>query len=344
VRYQDARLTRHLVQYKRESIRCVHVLKYWADYTGSLDQPRTDLLRALRRPEYFFHPQQLWRRARRRSILARNAVRLAWGLPVELNPDEHLGVDVINVGVHDIVVPEAIWRLLDPGELAYDIGANIGQNASIMALRLGREGHVAAFEPGTEALRLLAKNTASWDRYNLSPITVVPKGLSSRDGVGILHETFELGGFSLEEQQNRPLENPSTGTAREIDLITLDEYAGSGGEIALMKIDVEGHELPVLQGASQILSERRVRDILYEDYQPQPSPVSRHLQSSGYEIGCLYKTWRRPGLAPLDERANLPVAEVWLKNFLATRDPARAYERFKPSGWKCLTVRARLKA
>ena len=308
-----------------------------------MDEPRTNIFRALQRPEYFFHPQQLPRRFRRRSLLAQNAIRLAWDLPIEVNPNETIGKDVMNVGLHDTLVPEAIWRLLDPGELSYDIGANIGQNASIMALRAGPLGRVVAFEPGREALRLLTRNVASWQLYELSPITIVPKGLSSRSGVGILHETFELGGFSLEEQQNRPLENASKGASHEVDLITLDDYASLVGEIALMKIDVEGHELAVLQGASKILKERRVRDIVYEDYQPQPSPVTRLLQSAGYEVTCIRKAWRKPVLMTLDDRVKLPPTAFELSNYLATRDPARACERFEPAGWRCLTVRAKLK-
>ena len=94
-----------------------------------------------------------------------------------------IGIDIINIGTHDRVVPEAIWRLLDSGEQAIDIGANIGQNASIMALKSGPQGHVTAFEPGPEAFRLLSKNVASWQRYQLAPIEILrqePSALTSR--------------------------------------------------------------------------------------------------------------------------------------------------------------------
>jgi len=262
---------------------------------------------------------------------------------VEVDPAACVGVDVINLGVHDRVVPEAIWRLLDPDELAYDIGANIGQNASIMALRLGPQGRVVAFEPGPEAYRLLTRNVANWERYRLSPITIVPKGLSSKAGVGMLHETFELGGFSLEDQQNRPMGNASKGASHEIELTTLDAYAASAGRIGLIKIDVEGHELAVLQGASKLLHERRARDIIFEDYEPQPSPVARLLQAAGYEVTCLEPAWSKPVLMSLEDRAKLPAAEPYFSNFVATLDPERALARFRPGGWRCLSARAWLK-
>src|ERR1035438_2469227 len=104
-------------------------------------QPRerqpTRPLEAIGRPEYLFNPRQIWRRLRRHSLCARNAIELAWGLPVEVDPSSCVGLDVINIGVHDRVVAEAIYRLLDPSEVAFDVGANIGQNVSMMALVLG---------------------------------------------------------------------------------------------------------------------------------------------------------------------------------------------------------------
>ncbi len=137
------------------------------------------LWKAIRRPEYLYHPGQIWRRPQRRSLCARNAIQLAWRLPVELDPTSDVGLDIVNIGVYDKVVAEAICRLLEPEEIAFDIGANVGQNASIMALVLGRLGRVVAFEPGPKAWDMLTRNVESWAPYDLAPITVVRKGLSS---------------------------------------------------------------------------------------------------------------------------------------------------------------------
>lgn len=298
-----------------------------------------NLLRAIQRPEYFFRPRQLWRRLRRHSARARNEVQLAWGLPIEVDPSSSVGVDIINLGVHDRVVPEAIWRLLDPGEHAYDVGANIGQNTSIMALKVGAQGSVVAFEPSLKAWDLLRKNVALWDRYDLSPITLVKLGLSWRNGSALLHEVGDLAGFSLEEQAARPLGAASTGASR-VELITLDAHRGSAREIGLIKIDVEGHELAVLQGAAGTLRQKGVRDILFEDYHPQPSQVTVYLQMAGYSVFSLFANWRKPTLLTLD-RLKPSRFEDRMHNFLATRDPERARNRFASGGWKCLYTRYR---
>src|ERR1700682_5412948 len=162
------------------------------------------VLRVIERPEYFFRPSQIWRRLRKNSFFAGQAVQLAWGLPVEVDAVSPVGVDILNLGVYDRVVAEAICRLSDPGEVAFDIGANIGQNAAMMALILGPAGRVVAFEPGPVAWRLLTRNVEAWAGYELAPITVVRQGISSCVGTGLLHEALDLGGFSLEDQPPGP--------------------------------------------------------------------------------------------------------------------------------------------
>ena len=100
------------------------------------------LLRGLQRPELVLRPGQLWRRLRRHTTLATGEVRFAWGLPARIDPSCLIGVDVVNLGVYDRIIPEAICRLLDAGEWALDVGANVGQNTSIMALVAGPRRHV----------------------------------------------------------------------------------------------------------------------------------------------------------------------------------------------------------
>jgi FkbM family methyltransferase len=293
---------------------------------------------AIGRPEYLLNPRQIWRRLQRRSLCARNAVQLAWGLPVEIDPSSWVGIDVINIGVHDRVVAETICRLLDPGEDAFDIGANIGQNTSMMALVVGSRGRVIAFEPGPVAWNLLTRNVESWAPYDMAPITLVQKGVSSQIGDGLLHESTDLGGFSMEDSAPGPPRiTPEGSQGIKIELTTLDTFVSQPAKIGLIKIDVEGHELSVLGGATRILEQKLVRDIVFEDFHPQPSPVTARLQAAGYEVFGLSQAWHKPILLPLQ------LSKPSLTNFLATRDPDRARERFESAGWKCLRLRARRK-
>jgi FkbM family methyltransferase len=304
------------------------------------------LWKAIRRPEYFFHPRQIWRRLRRRSLCSRNAVQLAWGLPVELDLKSHVGQDIANIGVYDKVVAEAICRLSDPQELAFDVGANIGQNVSIMALMVGPYGRVVAFEPGPKACELLTRNVESWAGFDLAPITVIRKGLSSRIGDGLLRESFDLGGFSLEDQAPSEVMIPREHSVGiKVELTTLDafvsEHIEQPAKIGLIKLDVEGHELAVLEGATRVLEQRLARDIVFEDFCPQPSPVTLFLRAAGYVVFALLPTWRKPILLTLEQLSERRRQRRSPPNFLATLDPDRARARFGSPGWKCLRLRAR---
>jgi hypothetical protein len=113
-------------------------------------------------------------------------------------------------------------------------------------------------------------------------------------------------------------------------------------EIGLIKIDVEGHESSVLEGATLLLRQKRIRDIVFEDFPPQPSPVTLRLQAAGYTVFALFPAWRKPLLLTLKEYA---AQSRWHgpPNFLGTLNPQRALARFQSASWKCLGCRARLK-
>src|SRR5262245_57997944 len=180
-----------------------------------------NIWRGLQRPEYFFHPGQIWRRMRRHAALAKDEVRLVWGLPIRVNPSCLIGTDILNLGLYDRIIPETICRLLDAGEWALDVGANIGQNTSIMALVTGSQGHVVAFEPHPTLWQTLNHNVASWRTYNLATIQLVQKGLSSRSDKAYLYE----GANFTRNQGSASLHAPAIVVRQhEIALTTLDAF------------------------------------------------------------------------------------------------------------------------
>jgi len=298
--------------------------------------------RCVQRPEYFFRPSQIWRRLRRNSFSG-SEVWLAWGLPVEVDLFSMAGGDIWNLGIHDRIVPEAICRLLDSGERAFDIGSHAGQNASMMALAAGPLGRVTAFEPADRAWHMLSRSVEKWRAYRLAPIDPIRKGVGSRSGTQVLHETGDPGGFTLQAAPvgvNRFLEGKP---GAEIEITALDPYLSGSQTAGLIKIDVEGHELAVLEGASRILAGRRVRDIVFEDFGRQPSPVTLRLESAGYAVFYLYPGWSKPKLVPVGQSGKWLRRAMSEPNFLATADPERARARFRAPGWKSLRMRARLR-
>ena len=126
----------------------------------------------------------------------------------------------------------------------FDVGANAGY-FSILARELGASVH--AFEPNPGVRALLERSV----RLGTGEIEVVPVACGDRDGKMpfFLSEPGNTGMSSLRMPTDRRIE---------VDVLTLDAYArGTSARPDLVKIDVEGHDLEVLAGASGLLTSAR---------------------------------------------------------------------------------------
>ncbi len=146
------------------------------------------------------------------------------------------------------------------GTTGWDIGANCGQTLPEMT---GRFSTVHAFEPAAECRPWLDK----WDA-----VTVWPIAVSDYDGQITLTElpdkidTGQLvtaGTHGMEWNPDQPGALSRTVPAR-----TVDSLAEELGPPDFLKIDVEGHEMRVLAGAWQTLTDHRP-DLLIEFHAPE---------------------------------------------------------------------------
>jgi FkbM family methyltransferase len=149
-----------------------------------------------------------------------------------------------------------IRRLLKPGEVFVDIGANIGWHSLLAASRVGSAGRVLAFEPATLAYRHLLRNVSV---NQFTQVETFHYGLSSRDA------TFDI--YPCEEANSGANSLYGAGTPIEHVRVqsgdrVMDELDVS--KIDLCKIDVEGAEVDVLIGLAETLRSRRIRAIMIE--------------------------------------------------------------------------------
>ena len=254
-------------------------------------------------------------------------VELPWGASVQVQLVENVGASIIYYGIFDKIVPEVIWRLLEPGETGVDIGANIGQNTSAMAFKSGTQGRVIAFEPHPVTFSSLRRNVASWQGKNCAPIDLNNVALGEADQEAVLASTGYLSGASLTNQ----------GEGIKVLVRRLDDFA-KNLTIGVCKIDVEGHELGVLKGAIDTLTRRAIRDIVFEDFNSKPSPVTEFLVQHGFTIFELHDKLMKPILAPMDLSGAVSPPGFSF-NYLATLDPERTRSKFTAGGWHCLTCR-----
>lgn len=153
-------------------------------------------------------------------------------------------------------VQQALGELLRPGDVYFDVGANVGFFTLVASRFTGSKGSLYAFEARPEIARTAKKNL----RRNSIAATVLPVAVGDADGKVALLVADHPGGSTIE-----PSKAVSTTRTELVGQVTLDSLVATGGvEVPdLVKIDVEGAELAVLRGMTAIL-ERHQPIVLFE--------------------------------------------------------------------------------
>jgi FkbM family methyltransferase len=152
-------------------------------------------------------------------------------------------------------------RFVRPGATVLDVGGHIGYVALSLAQLVGPRGRVFAFEPGENNLPYLRHNTR--EKPN---VTVVPRAAgncNARCTFYIENLTGQnnslVADFDVfEANRARAYAADARTEEAQVDVITLDRYCREADiRPAFIKIDVEGFEREVLQGATGLLSQTR---------------------------------------------------------------------------------------
>jgi FkbM family methyltransferase len=206
------------------------------------------------------------------------------------------------------------------GGEVFDVGANAGQWATVFLRKRDANGpqnlpRLHCFEPSAPTFSRLGANSA----VAKAPAVVrVNAGLSSADS------TAELG-IVHEGAGSNSIHNQAVLEREVITLLTADGYVASNGidRLSLIKIDVEGHELDVLVGASQLLHNGRV-DLVQFEYTWRWIDAKRYLrdafdqlQSHGYVLHRITAS----GLLRFDNWTP-DLENFWETNYLAVSPSA----------------------
>lgn len=173
-------------------------------------------------------------------------------------------------------VLEFIRKTLHPGEVFIDAGANIGVYSLVAAGLVGSGGRVTAVEMMPDTAARLKDHL---DLNAVRQVDVVERALAEKPGL-VLDAQVCDGRFG---QASIIAARPMVSGARSVPVatVTLAQLLENLPRVALMKMDVEGAELPALRGAGQLI--RRIDAIVFEDCGPT-SAAADYLRSHGFDV------------------------------------------------------------
>ena len=223
-------------------------------------------------------------------------------------------------GTYEREILRLLRDLLHPGETVIDVGANVGIITTRAAGIVGPTGRVIAVEPSPRCIRELIAVT-----NDMGNVTVVEAALGDETG------TVALAGWDNPDHRGLGsvvpghraglAENWHEGVALQVPQMRLDdlldEQVGDEGEIALIKIDVEGYEPVVLRGAPNLFGSHRVRAALLEVTTTLPVEWVGELLSATVENYAAFaveesgRIRRRPTLTPVDADSAIARSEEW---------------------------------
>lgn len=182
-------------------------------------------------------------------------------------------------------VTTVLASFLRRGSVFVDVGAHVGRYALLASKRVGSEGVVVALEPVTENYMVLVENVgrigvdnvialpiAAWSKITLLEF-IVPPGRSGATAGGLRH----FSGLQLRGYRVR---------VKAVDLDTLLLRMLKLPRVDVMKIDVEGAEVEVLEGAGEVVE--RHRPVIVVEVRPQTRlKVEKLLKLYGYRTAMI---------------------------------------------------------
>jgi FkbM family methyltransferase len=196
--------------------------------------------------------------------------------------DELVGLSLATYGEYSEGEVDVFRKVLRPGDVAIDVGANIGAFTVPMANLVGPSGLVYAFEASMANVVLLTENVRQNHCADL--VKIMPCAASDKDGTLKVDKQSALHAYSRKDINEGEFEVQCVA----IDSLFLPRCK-------LIKIDVDGHELQVLNGAVETIA--RCRPIIYieNEIDEKREAMVAWLVDHGYRL-----FWHRPYLYNAD--------------------------------------------
>jgi FkbM family methyltransferase len=221
------------------------------------------------------------------------------GITYDLDLSQGIDFAIFLGDLYERQTKAALRKLVSPASLVVDIGANIGVHTLYLAQLVGTKGRVLAFEPTEFAFRKLRRN------LKLNPalsFRVEPYHcfLAAKDGAGVPEAVYSSWPLAAKPG----LHAKHLGRKMQTDLAqsrSLDSILGerTDQKVQLVKLDVDGFECDVLDGATYML--RKARPIFVMELAPYV------LEERGSSLDHLLSYFLPNGYVFYDERTRKPL-------------------------------------
>jgi len=212
---------------------------------------------------------------------------------------------------YEIPLVEFMKKVLKKGDIFIDIGANIGYLTAIGASLVGKNGQVYSFEPAPQIFNFLKKIAKINPEYK---IIANQYALGEKPGLvkmDFAKPPYDGGSTIVKNLLNKNIDKETI----DVLLIRLDDYIKEKkiNKISLIKIDVEGFELPVLKGLENYFKETANRPTIICEIAPGAYPLlgykreelMDYMRKYGYEAYNIMNPRLRTDIAKFREGTNV---------------------------------------
>lgn len=182
-----------------------------------------------------------------------------------------------------------------PGDVVWDIGAHAGATSYFFAQMVGPTGKVYAFEPDELSHSYLLRNI---ELYQLQNVIPVKKAVAESTGTARFSMDGTLGAGLADYTQC-----PDKHKSRAVETLSFADACREYERPAFVKMDVEGAEIAVMQGALTVLQETPIHFAIETEHRVNREytsvPITRMLSGIGYKVWSSSEfgqqfTWAEP--------------------------------------------------
>ncbi len=173
--------------------------------------------------------------------------KLPQGFYMLLTPSEHIQQQLFWYGYYEKPLADMIKKILQPGNVFLDIGANIGY-FSLLAANSEPTSKIISFEPVKNLFQKLEENVSLNDLKNITTLNVAIGEINGEKEL-FISAADNLGMSSFQQPENY------SGKKENVKIISIDSWFRTArlSKVDLIKLDVEGSELAALKGMQGVL-------------------------------------------------------------------------------------------